>query len=80
VGIIFGSLCSDNVRKACRPIPGFLHLALGDPLQKRNYYRAGWVRFHDDADMTAVMSELSEKKVCSLLSHLQNRTLSGISD
>jgi hypothetical protein len=41
-----------------------MYLALGDPLQKRNYYRAGWLRFRDDADMLAVMSELSEKKVC----------------
>jgi hypothetical protein len=49
--------------KACSKIPGFIYLALGDPLQKRNYYRAGWLRFQDDADMSAVMSELSEKKV-----------------
>jgi hypothetical protein len=41
-----------------------MYLALGDPLQKRNYYRAGWLRFKDDADMSVVMAELSEKKVC----------------
>jgi hypothetical protein len=40
-----------------------VYLALGDPLQKRNYYRAGWLRFRDDADMTTVLIELSEKKV-----------------
>lgn len=45
-------------------MPGFVYLALGDPLQKRNYYRAGWLRFRDDADMSTVMAELSEKKVC----------------
>lgn len=50
-------------RKACGKIPGFVYLALGDPLQKRNYYRAGWLRFGDDADMTTVLTELSEKKV-----------------
>lgn len=44
-------------------IPGFMFLALGDPLQKRNYYRAGWIRFQDDADMAFVLTELSEKKV-----------------
>ena len=49
--------------QACNQMPGFLYLALGDPLQKRNYYRAGWIRFSDEADMAAVMSELSEKKV-----------------
>jgi hypothetical protein len=40
-----------------------MYLALGDPLQKRNYYRAGWIRFCDDADMTVVMTELTDKKV-----------------
>lgn len=40
-----------------------MYLALGDPLQKRNFYRAGWLRFKDDADMAQIMVELSEKKV-----------------
>mgnify|MGYP001156495556 CR=1 FL=1 len=40
-----------------------MYLALGDPLQKRNFYRAGWIRFRDDADMPNVLAELSEKKV-----------------
>lgn len=40
-----------------------MYLALGDPLQKRNFYRAGWIKFRDDADMTAIMSELTDKKV-----------------
>lgn len=43
-----------------------MYLALGDPLQKRNFYRAGWIKFHDEADMTTVMSELTDKKVCCL--------------
>ncbi|KAG6838257.1 hypothetical protein C0991_000699, partial [Blastosporella zonata] len=33
-------------------------------MQKRNYYRAGWLQFRDDADMPIVLSELSDKKVC----------------
>ena len=49
--------------QACGKIPGFVYLALGDPLQKRNYYRAGWLKFSDEADMTFVMSELADKKV-----------------
>ena len=52
------------VTQACSKIPGFIYLALGDPLQKRNFYRAGWIRFRDDADMMAVMNELTDKKVC----------------
>lgn len=49
--------------QACCKVPGYMYLALGDPLQKRNYYRAGWIKFSDDADMTVVMSELTDKKV-----------------
>ena len=47
-------------------MPGFVYLALGDPLQKRNYYRAGWIKFKEDADMPAVLAELAEKKVRNL--------------
>lgn len=52
-----------KLEEACRKIPGFVYLALGDPMQKRNYYRAGWVRFHEDADMILAMNELSERKI-----------------
>ncbi|KZT20651.1 hypothetical protein NEOLEDRAFT_1140488 [Neolentinus lepideus HHB14362 ss-1] len=52
-----------KLEEACGKVPGFVYLALGDPLQKRNYYRAGWLRFREDADMTSVMSELSDKKI-----------------
>ncbi|KAG6336336.1 hypothetical protein ID866_2761 [Astraeus odoratus] len=52
-----------KLEEACSNIPGFMYLALGDPLQKRNFYRAGWIRFRDDADMTAVMNELTDKKI-----------------
>jgi hypothetical protein len=43
-----------------------VYLALGDPLQKRNYYRAGWIKFEEDTDMPTVMTELAEKKVGNL--------------
>lgn len=52
-----------KLEEACRKIPGFVYLALGDPMQKRNYYRAGWVRFQEDADMVLAMTELSERKI-----------------
>ncbi|KAJ7638406.1 hypothetical protein FB45DRAFT_902744 [Roridomyces roridus] len=52
-----------KLEDACSKISGFIYIALGDPLQKRNYYRAGWLRFRDDADMPSVLSELSEKKI-----------------
>lgn len=53
--------------QACGKLPGYMYLALGDPLQKRNFYRAGWLRFTDDADMAHIMAELSEKKVIRIL-------------
>ncbi|KAI0035628.1 hypothetical protein K488DRAFT_42774 [Vararia minispora EC-137] len=57
-----------------KALPGFVHLALGDPLQKRNFYRAGWLRFRDDVDMTAVMKELNEKKIEGFKLHLVHNT------
>ncbi|KAI0091876.1 hypothetical protein BDY19DRAFT_927237 [Irpex rosettiformis] len=52
-----------KLEEACTKIPGFIYLALGDPLQKRNYYRAGWIKFKDDADMSTVMTQLTDKKI-----------------
>ncbi|KIL00472.1 hypothetical protein PAXRUDRAFT_821670 [Paxillus rubicundulus Ve08.2h10] len=61
-----------KLEEACSRIPGFMYLALGDPLQKRNFYRAGWIRFCDDADMTAVMAELTEKKIEGFKLHVSH--------
>ncbi|KAM5534897.1 hypothetical protein V8D89_011452 [Ganoderma adspersum] len=55
-------------------IPGFVYLALGDPLQKRNYYRAGWMKFAEEADMPSVMTELSEKKIEGFKLHVAHIT------
>ena len=52
-----------KLRQALDTIPGFIYLALGDPLQKRNFYRAGWLKYHEGADINVIMSELSERKV-----------------
>ncbi|KAI0269296.1 hypothetical protein BC834DRAFT_951531 [Gloeopeniophorella convolvens] len=55
---------------ALETIPGFVYLALGDPLQKRNFYRAGWLKFHEDADINIIMSELSERKIDGFKLHV----------
>ncbi|KAI0069110.1 hypothetical protein BV25DRAFT_1818065 [Artomyces pyxidatus] len=55
-------------------MPGFVYLALGDPLQKRNYYRAGWLKFREDTDMTAIMAELNEKKIDGFKLHVLHNT------
>ncbi|KAF6762475.1 hypothetical protein DFP72DRAFT_956970 [Ephemerocybe angulata] len=52
-----------KLEELCAKLPGFIYLALGDPLQKRNFYRAGWIRLRDDADMPVVLGELGEKKI-----------------
>ena len=56
------NLTTNNLQ-AIKEIPGFVYLALGDPMQKRNYYRAGWIKFTEVADMPKVLTTLSEKKV-----------------
>ncbi|KAL4082083.1 hypothetical protein V8B97DRAFT_1927313 [Scleroderma yunnanense] len=63
-----------KLEETCSKIPGFVYLALGDPLQKRNFYRAGWIRFRDDADMTAVMNELTDKKIEGFKLHVTHNT------
>ncbi|KZT72714.1 hypothetical protein DAEQUDRAFT_722875 [Daedalea quercina L-15889] len=63
-----------KLEEACGKIPGFVYLALGDPLQKRNYYRAGWLKFRDDADMPTVMAELTEKKIEGFKLHVAHNT------
>ncbi|KAG8855881.1 hypothetical protein FRB96_006703 [Tulasnella sp. 330] len=52
-----------KIEEVCSKIPGFMYLALGDPMQKRNYYRCGWIRFADDVDVTEVVAKLAEAKI-----------------
>ncbi|KXN84225.1 hypothetical protein AN958_12878 [Leucoagaricus sp. SymC.cos] len=61
-----------KLEEACTKIPGFMYLALGDPLQKRNFYRAGWIRFQDDADMIYAITELGEKKIEGFKLHVSH--------
>ncbi|KAF9268347.1 hypothetical protein L218DRAFT_954708 [Marasmius fiardii PR-910] len=63
-----------KLEESCKVVPGFVYLALGDPLQKRNYYRAGWIRFADDADMTLAMNELQDRKVEGFKLHVTHNT------
>ncbi|GAW02170.1 arsenite-resistant protein asr2 [Lentinula edodes] len=61
-----------KLEDSCKSIPGYVYLALGDPLQKRNYYRAGWLRFTEDADMTVVMSELQDRRIEGFKLHVSH--------
>ncbi|KAF9224365.1 hypothetical protein BS17DRAFT_702828 [Gyrodon lividus] len=61
-----------KLEEACSKVPGFMYLALGDPLQKRNFYRAGWIKFRDDADMIGVMNELTDKKIEGFKLHVSH--------
>ncbi|KAL0565582.1 hypothetical protein V5O48_016438, partial [Marasmius crinis-equi] len=63
-----------KLEESCKIIPGYVYLALGDPLQKRNYYRAGWIRFADDADMGVVMNELQDRKIEGFKLHVTHNT------
>lgn len=57
-----------------KDIPGFVYLALGDPMQKRSYYRAGWIRFTEDADIAKVLTTLSEQKIEGFKLHVSHNT------
>ncbi|EJD54073.1 hypothetical protein AURDEDRAFT_110707 [Auricularia subglabra TFB-10046 SS5] len=57
-----------------KPISGFMYLALGEPMQKRNYYRAGWIRFTDDTDMEKTLAELADKKIDGFKLHVSQST------
>lgn len=59
-----------KLEEAVCHLNGYHYLALGDPLQKRNFYRAGWIRFHDYADMSAIMNELMDKKIDGFKLHV----------
>ncbi|KAH9850035.1 hypothetical protein C2E23DRAFT_837171 [Lenzites betulinus] len=63
-----------KLEESISKLPGFIYLALGDPLQKRNYYRAGWIKFTDEADMPTIMAELSEKKIEGFKLHVSHIT------
>ncbi|KIY45137.1 hypothetical protein FISHEDRAFT_67104 [Fistulina hepatica ATCC 64428] len=63
-----------KLENAINSVPSYLYLALGDPLQKRNFYRAGWIRFRDDANMEAVMAELIDRKVEGFKLHVNHNT------
>ncbi|KAL1744623.1 hypothetical protein HDZ31DRAFT_38253 [Schizophyllum fasciatum] len=59
-----------KLEEAICHLPGYHYLALGDPLQKRNFYRAGWIRFTEEADMSATMNELIDKKIDGFKLHV----------
>ncbi|RPD66715.1 hypothetical protein L226DRAFT_529121 [Lentinus tigrinus ALCF2SS1-7] len=63
-----------KLEESISKLPGFIYLALGDPLQKRNYYRAGWIKFRDETDMPTIMAELSEKKIEGFKLHVAHIT------
>ncbi|KAG8903976.1 hypothetical protein FRB99_002455 [Tulasnella sp. 403] len=63
-----------KIEEICSKIPGFMYLALGDPMQKRNYYRCGWIRFADDINITDTVTKLSEAKIDGFRMHVSHST------
>ncbi|KAI5122188.1 hypothetical protein M0805_007085 [Coniferiporia weirii] len=63
-----------KLEAAIKDIAGFVYLALGDPMQKRNYYRAGWIRFTEYADMPKILATLGEKKIEGFKLHVNHNT------
>jgi len=63
-----------KLETATKDISGFVYLALGDPMQKRNYYRAGWIKLTEDADMEKALTSLGEKKIEGFKLHVSHCT------
>ncbi|KAG9081208.1 hypothetical protein FRC07_014587, partial [Ceratobasidium sp. 392] len=58
-----------KLEQALSAIPGFVYVTFGEPTFKKNFYRAAWIRFTDDADMDQVMNTLSELKIDNFKLH-----------
>ncbi|KAG8720292.1 hypothetical protein FRC08_000652 [Ceratobasidium sp. 394] len=58
-----------KLEQALSTIPGFVYVTFGEPTFKKNFYRAAWIRFADDADMDQVMNTLSELKIDNFKLH-----------
>ncbi|CAE6422176.1 unnamed protein product, partial [Rhizoctonia solani] len=58
-----------KLEQALNTIPGFVYVTFGEPTFKKNFYRAAWIRFADDADMDQVMNSLSELKIDNFKLH-----------
>ncbi|KAG8820997.1 hypothetical protein FRC19_008315 [Serendipita sp. 401] len=42
---------------------GFKYVAIGDPVQKRQFYRSAWIAFEDNNDVSKAQGELETKKI-----------------
>ncbi|KAG8829040.1 hypothetical protein FRC17_007179 [Serendipita sp. 399] len=42
---------------------GFKYVAMGDPVQKKQFYRPAWIAFEDNNDVSKAQTELETKKV-----------------
>lgn len=58
-----------KLEQALSAISGFVYVTFGEPTFKKNFYRAAWIRFADDADMDQVMNTLSELKIDNFKLH-----------
>ncbi|KAF8709348.1 hypothetical protein RHS03_02885, partial [Rhizoctonia solani] len=58
-----------KLEQALNTISGFVYVTFGEPTFKKNFYRAAWIRFADDADMDQVMNSLSELKIDNFKLH-----------
>ncbi|PVF96753.1 hypothetical protein CPB86DRAFT_736235 [Serendipita vermifera] len=56
----FGRLKLEEFLIAC---PGFKYVAVGDPVQKRHFYRSAWAIFDSDEAVQRASSSLTEQKI-----------------
>ncbi|KZO94909.1 hypothetical protein CALVIDRAFT_565311 [Calocera viscosa TUFC12733] len=68
------ALPRDKIEEVCKGVDGFIYLALGDPQPKKSFYRPGWVKYNDEADMAAAVAHFSSQRIDGFTMHVVHNT------
>jgi len=68
------ALPRDKIEEVCKGVEGFIYLALGDPQPKKSFYRPGWVKYNDEADMSAAVTHFSSQRIDGFTMHVVHNT------
>ncbi|KZT62144.1 hypothetical protein CALCODRAFT_490328 [Calocera cornea HHB12733] len=68
------ALPRDKIEEVCKGVDGFIYLALGDPQPKKSFYRPGWVKYNDEADMSVAVTHFSSQRIDGFTMHVVHNT------
>ncbi|EJU06075.1 hypothetical protein DACRYDRAFT_19390 [Dacryopinax primogenitus] len=63
-----------KIEEVCKGVDGFVYLALGDPQPKKSFYRPGWVKYTDEADMAGAVAHFSSQRIDGFTMHVVHNT------